>query len=63
MSTKYNIETYSVEIFDKVAYVTALKDSSDSHGLAKGNDFVGTKEKCKEFIKSKNIIEIYGLDE
>ena len=62
MSTKYNIETYSVEIFDKVAYVTALKDSSDSHGLAKGNDFIGTKEKCKEFIKSKNITEVYGLD-
>jgi len=61
MSTSYIAETYSVEIVEKTAYVTALKDSSDSHGLTNGNDFVGNKEECKDFINSKNITEIYGF--
>jgi len=61
MSTVYNTKTYSVEIVGEVAYVTALKDSSDSHGLVKGNDFMGDKEACKAFIKSKGITKIYGF--
>ncbi len=61
MSTKYNTDTYGVEVVEKVAYVTPLKDSSDSHGLAKGNDFMGTKEECLNFIKSKDITRIHGF--
>jgi hypothetical protein len=55
-------EIYSVEIIDDIAYVTPLKDSSDSHGLAKGNDFIGTKNECEKFISSKEINKIYGLN-
>ena len=51
---------YSIEIVNEVAYITALTDSSDSHGLCKGNDFMGTKEECETFIKSNNISKIYG---
>lgn len=58
---KYETETYSVEIVNDVAYATALKDSSDYHGLAKGNDFMGSKEECLEFISSKNITKIFGF--
>ncbi len=62
MSTSYIKETYSVEIIGNTAYVTQLKDSSDSHGLAKGTDFIGNKEECKSFIdNSKNVTEIYGF--
>ncbi len=63
MSTAYNTETYSVEIVNKIAYVTALKDSSDSHGLSKGNDFMGSKEECKAFLESRGITKIYGFAE
>ena len=55
------MEIYSIEIVDNVAYATAIKDSSDSHGLCKGNDFLGTKEECLEYIKIKNITKVYGL--
>lgn len=57
MKTEY----YSVEIICNVAYVTPLKDASDYHGLAKDNDFIGTKDECEKFIASKNVSEIYGF--
>ena len=61
MSISYDTETFGVEIVDKVAYVTALKDSSDYHGLAKGNDFMGSEEECRAYIESKGVTKIYGF--
>ena len=55
-------ECYAVEIIDNTAYCTFIDDLSDYHPSVKDSDFVGTKKECADFIDSKNIDDIYGME-
>ena len=53
------MDYYGIEIVDDVAYTEKLNYEPTAFGKQR-NDFEGDKEACHEYLKSKEITEVYG---
>lgn len=52
-------ECFGVEIVGYIAYTEAADRSETAFGKQR-NDFEGTKIECIEYMRSRNIKEVYG---
>lgn len=53
------IDSYGIEIIGADAYTERITTYT-AFGKQRGNDFEGTKEECLQYLKDKNIVEVYG---